>query len=85
GRVYPEAIRARVFAGFAAAWVIPSIVGPAMAGFVAEQASWHWGFLGVIAIVIPATAMLLPPLLRARSKVQGDPAVRWSPSRVGWA
>lgn len=85
GRVYPEAIRARVFAGFAAAWVIPSIVGPAVAGFVAEQASWHWVFLGVIAIVVPATAMLLPPLLRARAKVQGDPAVPWSPSRVGWA
>src|SRR5690606_18641494 len=38
-RVYPEALRARVFAGFAAAWVIPSIVGPAIAGVVAEALS----------------------------------------------
>ncbi len=27
GRLYPERLRARVFAGFAAAWVIPSIIG----------------------------------------------------------
>lgn len=85
GRIYPEALRARVFAGFAAAWVIPSIVGPALAGVVAEQLSWHWVFLGVIALVVPAAAMILPPILRVRSRVQGDPAVAWSLSRVGWA
>ncbi|WP_235507603.1 MFS transporter [Agromyces sp. Root1464] len=85
GRVYPEALRARVFAGFAAAWVIPSIVGPALAGVVAEAFSWHWVFLGVIALVVPAAAMMLPPVLRVRSQVQGDPSVEWSISRVGWA
>ncbi|HEY9324073.1 MAG TPA: MFS transporter [Agromyces sp.] len=85
GRVYPEALRARVFAGFAAAWVIPSIVGPALAGVVAEALSWHWVFLGVIALVVPAAAMMLPPVLRVRSQVQGDPSVQWSISRVGWA
>ena len=85
GRVYPEALRARVFAGFAAAWVIPSIVGPALAGVVAEVFSWHWVFLGVIVLVVPAAAMMLPPVLRVRSQVQGDPSVQWSISRVGWA
>ena len=85
GRVYPEVLRARVFAGFAAAWVIPSIVGPALAGVVAEALSWHWVFLGVIALVVPAAAMMLPPVLRVRSQVQGDPSVEWSISRVGWA
>ncbi|AWB94644.1 MFS transporter [Agromyces badenianii] len=85
GRVYPEALRARVFAGFAAAWVIPSIVGPALAGLVAEAISWHWVFLGVIVLVVPAAAMMLPPVLRVRDQVQGDPSVPWSVSRVGWS
>lgn len=85
GRVYPEALRARVFAGFAAAWVIPSIVGPALAGVVAETFSWHWVFLGVIVLVVPAAAMMLPPVLRVRDQVQGDPSVQWSISRVGWS
>lgn len=84
-RVYPEAIRARVFAGFAAAWVIPSIVGPAIAGVIAEAVSWRWVFLGVIALVLPAAAMMLRPLLRVHEQVAGDPAVRWSMSRLGWS
>lgn len=84
-RVYPEALRARVFAGFAAAWVIPSIVGPAVAGLVAEAASWRWVFLGVIALMLPAAAMMLPPILRVRDLVQGDRTVRWSLGRAGWA
>ncbi|HET6672687.1 MAG TPA: MFS transporter [Agromyces sp.] len=84
-RVYPESLRARVFAGFAAAWVIPSIIGPALAGVVAETVSWHWVFLGVIGLLLPAGAMMLPPLLRVRDLVQGDPSVRWSLGRVGWS
>ena len=85
GRLYPEHLRARVFAGFAAAWVIPSIVGPALAGVVAEAFSWHWVFLGVIGLLVPAAAMMLPPILRVRDQVQGDPSVAWSVSRVGWS
>ncbi|MFE5672788.1 MFS transporter [Agromyces sp. NPDC056523] len=84
-RVYPESVRSRVFAGFAAAWVIPSIVGPAVAGFVAEQLDWRWVFLGVIALVLPAGAMMLVPLLRVHDRVRGDPSVPWSGSRLAWS
>ena len=84
-RVYPEQLRARVFAGFAAAWVIPSIIGPALAGVVAEAFSWHWVFLGVIGLLVPAAAMMLPPILRVRDQVQGDGSVQWSLGRVGWS
>ncbi len=84
-RVYPESVRSRVFAGFAAAWVIPSIVGPTVAGYVAEHLSWRWVFLGVIALVLPAALMMLAPLLRVLDRVQGDPSVRWSGRRVGWS
>ena len=84
-RVYPERLRSRVFAGFAAAWVIPSIIGPAIAGLVAEALSWHWVFLGVIGLLLPAAAMMLPPILRVRNEVQGDLSVAWSPARVGWS
>jgi MFS family permease len=84
-RVYPEMLRARVFAGFAAAWVIPSIIGPALAGVVAEAASWHWVFLGVIGLLLPAAAMMVPPMLRVHDLVQGDPSVHWSIGRVGWS
>ena len=46
-RVYPTAIHGRVFAAFSAAWVVPSLIGPFLAGAVAEYLHWRWVFLGV--------------------------------------
>lgn len=53
-RVYPAHLHGRVFAAFSAAWVIPSIVGPFLAGFVAEQLHWRWVFLGVAVLKLVA-------------------------------
>ena len=61
-RVYPARLHPSIFAGFAAAWVIPSLIGPFAAGVVAELFSWHWVFLGVVALVALATAMVAPAL-----------------------
>ncbi|MGW0805437.1 MFS transporter [Nonomuraea sp. NPDC002799] len=57
-RVYPSEMHAKVFALFSAAWVVPSMVGPAIAGFVVENTDWRWIFLGVSLIVIPAALLL---------------------------
>ena len=61
-RVYPARLHPSIFAGFAAAWVIPSLVGPFAAGIVTEVFSWHWVFLGVVGLVALATAMVAPAL-----------------------
>jgi MFS family permease len=61
-RAYPEQLRPRVFAALATAWVVPSLVGPAIGGVVAEHAHWRWVFLGLIPLVIPAALMLTPAL-----------------------
>ncbi len=60
--VYPGGLHPRIFGLFAAAWVVPSMVGPFAAGLVAEALSWHWVFLGVVALVGAATAMIGPAL-----------------------
>ncbi|MET7339055.1 MFS transporter [Nonomuraea sp. NPDC005650] len=61
-RVYPEGLRPKVFAAVSAAWVVPAMVGPAVAGFVAEQWGWRYVFYGIIPLVIPALVMLVPAL-----------------------
>jgi MFS family permease len=66
-RVYPAVLHPKIFAAFSAAWVIPSLVGPFAAGLVAQLASWHWVFLGVVVLVPPALAMLFPALRGVRS------------------
>lgn len=57
-RAYPQAMHPKVFALFSAAWVIPSMVGPAIAGLVVENVDWRWVFLGVALIVVPSALVL---------------------------
>ena len=62
GRIYAPVDHPAIFGAFAAAWVIPSMVGPSIAGLVAEAVGWRWVFLGVVALSLGATLMLLPGL-----------------------
>nr|WP_275588400.1 MFS transporter [Microlunatus panaciterrae] len=61
-RIYPGELHPKVFAAFAAAWVVPSLVGPLAAGLVTEHLGWRWVFLGVAALVVPAVVLLVPSL-----------------------
>lgn len=61
-RIYAPVDHPGIFGAFAAAWVVPSMVGPSVAGLVAEAVGWRWVFLGVVALAVGATAMLLPGL-----------------------
>ena len=83
-RIYPATLHPRIFGAFAAAWVLPSLVGPPVAGVVADTASWHWVFLGVGVIVVVAAAAIVPALLHLRTVEQTESAAgsRWS---IVWA
>ncbi|MET0617310.1 MAG: MFS transporter, partial [Luteibacter sp.] len=66
-RLYPESLRPKVFASFAAGWVVPALVGPAVSGAIVEHAGWRWVFLAVPLLALPAALGLrgalrsLPP------------------------
>ncbi|WP_167756881.1 MFS transporter [Leifsonia flava] len=83
-RVYPEERHPRIFASFAAAWVLPSLIGPVIAGSVAESVGWRWVFLGVVALVVAALAMV-GIALRGRLTDAAGTAPRWTPVRLGWS
>jgi len=72
GDQYPERLRPTVFGAISAAWVIPSLVGPVVAGALAEGPGWRWVFLGLVPLVAAAVASLLPTLRRLRRPA--DPA-----------
>lgn len=57
-RVYPPLAHGRVFAAFSAAWVVPSLIGPFLAGAVTEYLHWRWVFLGVAVLTVLAFAMV---------------------------
>ena len=62
GRLYPAELHTKIFGAFAAAWVLPSLIGPPVAGFVADNSSWHWVFLGVGVLVFFAAAFIAPAI-----------------------
>ncbi|MFI6758231.1 MFS transporter [Micromonospora sp. NPDC050417] len=62
GRVYPERLHPRVFAAFAGAWVVPSLVGPAIAGLIVQYVGWRWVFLAVPLLALPAALLIRPGL-----------------------
>jgi MFS family permease len=83
-RAYPPELHPKIFAAFSAAWVIPSLVGPFAAGLVAQLAGWQWVFLGVVALVVPALAMLVPALRGVRSGPE-EQLAPWAFGRLAWA
>jgi MFS family permease len=82
GLVFPPLLQPAVFASFAAAWVLPSLFGPALAAFVAHALGWRWVFLGVVVLVAAATLLILPALRGVEARGGHDEPSR---SRLVWA
>jgi MFS family permease len=76
GRSYPDSMRPRIFAAMSAAWVVPSIVGPLVAGLLADHASWRWVFLGLAPFVLLPVLAILPAVRAVDGPPPSGPVVR---------
>jgi MFS family permease len=65
-RVFAAERHPAVFSAFAAAWVVPAIVGPGLAGLLVDHVGWRWVFLGAAALTVPAALLMRPGLTAAR-------------------
>ena len=63
GRMYPEALRAKALGMLAAAWVVPGLIGPGLAGLLVEISSWRMTFW-IVPILLIGPIMLLVPELK---------------------
>ena len=72
GRIYDvmtacrltHGVRPKLFAAFSAAWVLPALVGPLLAGLVTTHLGWRWVFLGMLPLIVLGLVLLLPALRR---------------------
>nr|WP_187361382.1 MFS transporter [Phytoactinopolyspora mesophila] len=76
GRSYSENLRPRIFAALSAAWVVPSIVGPLVAGMLADHASWRWVFLGLAPFVMIPIMLILPSVRAIDGPPPSGPVTR---------
>src|SRR4051812_39290964 len=67
GRSLPERLRPQMFATLSTAWVLPGVVGPAIAGIVGEQLHWRVVFLGLLPLIGTAAAISYPSLRRIKA------------------
>jgi MFS family permease len=71
GRAYPDSLRPKVFSWVSAAWVLPSLIGPPISGWLASTWSWRWVFL----IVLVPIAVTVVVVLSQRDRIT-DGSVR---------
>jgi MFS family permease len=64
GRGYPEEAKPRMLAVLSSAWVVPGLIGPALAGLISDLAGWRWVFLGLVPFLLIGAIMTLPALRR---------------------
>lgn len=70
-RAYPPAMYGRMLALMSSAWVLPSLVGPAVAGLMADHTTWRWVFVLLLPFLPVAVALTLPGL---RALARAEPA-----------
>ncbi len=64
GRGFPENIRPKMLALNASAYTIPSLVGPVLAGLIAENLTWRWVFAILVPMAPLAAFLVRGPLTR---------------------
>lgn len=64
GHTFPAERRPKIFGWFSAAWVLPSLVGPVISGWLTQAVSWRVVFLAVPPIAVAAVLALSPGLRR---------------------
>lgn len=68
GRGYSPEARPRMIALLSSAWVIPGLVGPALAGLVADVFGWRWVFYGLAPATAIGAAVATPAMQRMAAR-----------------
>lgn len=74
-RAYPEDLRPKAFSLMAASWVLPALIGPFIAGWLADSLTWRLAFL-LVPLVLVLPALMLRRVLREHDGGTGEPGPR---------
>jgi len=69
---YPDAAKPRMLALLSSAWVVPGLLGPALAGAIADHLGWRLVFLGLAPPTVVGAILAIPPLRRLPHERAGE-------------
>lgn len=77
---FPDVLRTQILAVFSSAYILPSLIGPYVAGIIAEQFSWRYVFWLVLPFIL-ISSFLTTPSFRGLQPVANkrQPLRFWSP------
>jgi MFS family permease len=81
GRTLPHRLRSRMFAVLSSAWVIPGLIGPAVAGIVGELVHWRAVFLGLLPFLAASGVLALIALRTVPPAADGEQQAAASTAR----
>ena len=81
GERYHADLRPKIFAAISSAWVLPSLIGPPVAGVLTQTVGWRWVFLG-LAPLVAIGGLMLVPVLRSMPAHVRDGRERYRPIRA---
>ncbi|MBX3144654.1 MAG: MFS transporter [Trueperaceae bacterium] len=58
-RAYPDSSRARMMALTSSAWIVPALLGPTVAGLIAEGIGWRWVFWSILPLLALVATLTL--------------------------
>ncbi len=70
-RGYPADTQPRMLAVLSSAWVVPGLIGPALAGGAADHLGWRWVFLGLVPLTAIAACLAVSGLRRLAPATAG--------------
>jgi len=70
--VYPPDLRPRAVAAISAAWVIPTLIGPAGSGLLTQYLSWRSVFFVIVPLAFLGLGLVAPSLRRLRRAAAGE-------------
>ncbi len=62
---YDDRLRPGMFAAISTAWVVPSMIGPAVAGWIAQHLGWRAVFLCLLPLLGVIAPLLMPRFIQA--------------------
>lgn len=68
---YPDELRAKILGAFGTAYVLPSMLGPYVAGVIADQWSWRFVFWGILPVLVVSALLSLPAFRKLKVQKTG--------------